>query len=130
MEIDKDLARAARQNLRSHVNVIVNCRSGAKPPLPSSDIIYVNAGSTAPLRVWLDALRPEGRLVFPLTPGSGRGAMLRVTGFQAAWLQISYAMPISSRASVRKCLSRNDAWRERTPKVPCATFASLLRLLS
>jgi protein-L-isoaspartate(D-aspartate) O-methyltransferase len=79
MEIDEDLARAAKQNLKARTNVFVCRRSGAKSPLPLSDIIYVNAGSTAPLRVWLDALRPRGRLVFPLTPGSGRGAMLRVT---------------------------------------------------
>lgn len=79
MEIDKKLATAAQHNLRARANVSVCARSGAKPPLPSSDIIYVSAGSTAPLRVWLDALRPGGRLVLPLTPGSGRGAMLRIT---------------------------------------------------
>jgi protein-L-isoaspartate(D-aspartate) O-methyltransferase len=97
MEIDNDLARTAKLNLRERSNVSVISRSGAKPPLPTSDIIYVNAGSTAPLRVWLDALKPGGRLVFPLTPGSGRGAMLRVTktqgGLAAAFVCEAYFVP-------------------------------------
>ena len=44
-----------------------------------SDVIYVNAGATEPLQVWLDALRPGGRLIFPLTPGWDYGGMLLVT---------------------------------------------------
>jgi len=107
IEIDKDLARAARQNLRPRVNVFVCCRSGAKRPIPSSDIIYVNAGSTAPLRVRLDALRPGGRLVFPLTPGSGRGAMLRVIrkpgGLAADFICDAYFIPcVGAQAALEK----------------------------
>ena len=44
-----------------------------------SDVIYVNAGATEPLQVWLDALLPGGRLIFPLTPGWDYGGMLLVT---------------------------------------------------
>jgi protein-L-isoaspartate(D-aspartate) O-methyltransferase len=47
--------------------------------LPKSDVIYVCAGATEPLQVWLDALSPGGRLIFPLTPGRDYGAMLLVT---------------------------------------------------
>jgi protein-L-isoaspartate(D-aspartate) O-methyltransferase len=52
--------------------------------IPDSDVIYVSAGATAPFDRWLDALRPSGRLLFPLTPdGSGgrpgMGNMLLVT---------------------------------------------------
>jgi protein-L-isoaspartate(D-aspartate) O-methyltransferase len=50
-------------------------RSGAEGPLPECDAIYVNAGATAPLDIWLDALRPNGRLLFPLTPADGPGGM-------------------------------------------------------
>jgi protein-L-isoaspartate(D-aspartate) O-methyltransferase len=39
-------------------------------------VIYVNAGATGPLPGWLDALRPGGRLLFPMTPAEGAGAML------------------------------------------------------
>ena len=39
----------------------------------------MNAGATHPLDAWLDALRPDGRLLFPLTPNEGMGGMLLVT---------------------------------------------------
>jgi protein-L-isoaspartate(D-aspartate) O-methyltransferase len=78
-EIDADLAGRATANLAAYSNVSVVHRSGAEGPLPPCDVIYVNAGATAPLDRWLDALRPGGRLLFPLTPAQGAGAMLLVT---------------------------------------------------
>ena len=59
--------------------VTVHGRSGTEGPLPECDVLYVNAGATGPLDVWLDALRPKGRLLFPMTPGEGAGAMLLIT---------------------------------------------------
>jgi protein-L-isoaspartate(D-aspartate) O-methyltransferase len=47
--------------------------------LPTCDVIYVNAGATDPMDVWLDALRPGGRVLFPLTPAQGAGGMLLLT---------------------------------------------------
>jgi protein-L-isoaspartate(D-aspartate) O-methyltransferase len=78
-EVDKDLADKASANLAEYPNVTVQNRSGVEGPLPECDVIYVNAGATAPLDVWLDALRPGGRLLFPLTGSQGFGAMLLVT---------------------------------------------------
>lgn len=78
-EIDPPLAERARENLASFPNVRVHSRSGAEEPLPACDVLYVNAGATEPLGVWLDALRPSGRLLFPLTPDAGAGAMLLIT---------------------------------------------------
>ncbi len=74
-EIEADLAERAATNLADLPNVKVEQRSGAEGPLPECDAIYVNAGATAPLDVWLDALRPNGRLLFPLTPSDGPGGM-------------------------------------------------------
>ncbi len=34
--------------------------------LESADVIFVNAGATRPSANWLDALSPDGRLLFPL----------------------------------------------------------------
>jgi len=83
-EIEPDLAERAKTNLANWPNVTVHCRSGSAGELPKTDIIYVNAGATAPLDLWLDALRPGGRLLFPLTPDAaggdpGPGGMLLVT---------------------------------------------------
>jgi protein-L-isoaspartate(D-aspartate) O-methyltransferase len=74
-EIEKDLAQQAAYNLGDLPQVRVEQRSGAEGPLPECDAIYVNAGATAPPSIWLDALRPNGRLLFPLTPSDGPGGM-------------------------------------------------------
>jgi protein-L-isoaspartate(D-aspartate) O-methyltransferase len=78
-EIDLELAERAGASLAQLPQVRVQARSGAAGPLPACDAIYVNAGATEPLAVWLDALKPRGRLLFPLTPATGAGAMLLVT---------------------------------------------------
>jgi protein-L-isoaspartate(D-aspartate) O-methyltransferase len=89
-EIEADLAARAATNLYDVRNVTVENRNAADGPLPPSDVIYVNAGATGPLDTWLDALRPGGRLLFPLTssdgPGGapGPGAMLLITRPQNA----------------------------------------------
>jgi protein-L-isoaspartate(D-aspartate) O-methyltransferase len=82
-EIEEDLAQRAAENLSDRTNVKVLHRSGSEGPLPDTDVVYVNAGATAPLDIWLDALRLDGRLLFPLTGGQGPrnevGGMLLVT---------------------------------------------------
>src|SRR5262249_11971273 len=82
-EIEEDLAQRAAENLSDRANAKVLHRSGAEAPLPDADIVYVNAGATAPRDIWLGALRPGGRLLFPLTGGRGPsndvGGMLLVT---------------------------------------------------
>jgi protein-L-isoaspartate(D-aspartate) O-methyltransferase len=78
-EIDKDLADKAAANLTGYANVVLENRSATEGHLPECDAIYVNAGATGPMDVWLDALRPGGRLLFPLTVANGFGAMLLVT---------------------------------------------------
>jgi protein-L-isoaspartate(D-aspartate) O-methyltransferase len=74
-EIEHDLAQNAIQNLSDFSNVAVQERLGSEAPLPVCDAIYVNAGATAPLNVWLDALELNGRLLFPLTPADGPGGI-------------------------------------------------------
>lgn len=74
-EIEPDLAERAARNLADFSNVTVHRRSGSEGLLPDCDAIYINAGATAPLDIWLDALRPNARLLFPLTPSDGPGGM-------------------------------------------------------
>lgn len=75
-ELEPELARRAQANLAEYPGVRLHARSGAEPPLPPGDVVYVNCGATAPLPLWLDALRPGGRLLLPLTAGDGSGRML------------------------------------------------------
>ena len=78
LEIDPELANRAATNLADYPNVVVEHRSGTEGTIPDADVIYVSAGATTPLTMWFDALRPNGRLIFPLTPAEGIGGMLLV----------------------------------------------------
>jgi protein-L-isoaspartate(D-aspartate) O-methyltransferase len=78
-EVEEDLAARARANLADCGNVRLHIRSAAEPPFPACDAIYVNAGASHPLPLWLDALRPGGRLVFPMTTNTRAGLMLALT---------------------------------------------------
>ena len=77
-EIEPDIAERAAANLARYPQVEVRARSGVED-LPAADAIYVNAAASHPLRAWLDALKPSGRLVFPLQAAGSTGAMLAVT---------------------------------------------------
>jgi protein-L-isoaspartate(D-aspartate) O-methyltransferase len=115
-EVDKDLAGKAQANLSDYPNVTVQNRSAAEGPLPECDVVYVNAGATAPLNAWLDCLRPGGRLLFPLTADKGFGAMLLVTrtddGFAARFV---------CPAAFIHCLNARD---EETAKKLAEAFVS------
>ena len=77
-EIAPDIAARAAANLARYRQVEVRARSGVED-LPQADAIYVSAAASHPVRAWLDALKPGGRLVFPLQAVSSSGAMLIVT---------------------------------------------------
>ena len=116
-EIEADLADRARENLRHLPNVTVVHASASEAPLPSANLIYVNAGATHPLASWLDALSLGGRLIFPLTPNEGFGGILLVTrrGHE------SYAASLVTRAAFIPCIGARD---DRTSKALSAAFES------
>ena len=119
-EIEHGFAKRAAEMLATFRYVTVHGRSGAEGLLPECDVLYVNAGATGPLEVWLDALRPNGRLLFPMTPADGAGAMLLVTkledgGFAARFLmQVQFVPCIGARneATAQRLSEafRNSAW--------------------
>ena len=78
-EIDEVLAARARENLREVHQAEVRTQSGVASNLPQADLIYVCAGAAQPSRMWLDALRLGGRLLFPLAPQDVFGGMLLIT---------------------------------------------------
>jgi protein-L-isoaspartate(D-aspartate) O-methyltransferase len=78
-EIDQSLADRARIALEPWPQVTVVHADGARGSFEPADAIVVSAGATHPLPAWLAALKLEGKLLFPLTPTRGPGAMAYVT---------------------------------------------------
>jgi protein-L-isoaspartate(D-aspartate) O-methyltransferase len=72
-EIDAELAGSARRNLEPFEGIAITCGDASKLSLPVSDIVYVNAGVTAPPGSWLQSLPVGGRIVFPWQPTSHAG---------------------------------------------------------
>jgi protein-L-isoaspartate(D-aspartate) O-methyltransferase len=114
-EVGKQMADKAAANLKDYSNISVRNRSGVEPPLPECDVIYVNAGATAPMDPWLDALRPGGRLLFPLTTTHGFGAMLLVTRKS----ENEFAARFIIQAAFVHCLGARD---EKTGKKLAEAF--------
>lgn len=86
MEVDDGLAGRARENLADFGWVEVREGDGSTDLPAELDAILVNAGVTHPLDAWLDALRPGGRMILPLTftsdgmPQSiGKGGVMLIT---------------------------------------------------
>lgn len=76
-EIDEQLASKARSNLASRPNVEI-IGDALTHPLPSVDVVFASAGSAIIPRPWVDALRPGGRMVLPLTGSKNIGVSLVV----------------------------------------------------
>jgi protein-L-isoaspartate(D-aspartate) O-methyltransferase len=96
-ELDAPLAERAATNLRSFGRVRIHSGNVLEHALPPADAIYVSAGATHPDRTWLDALKPEGRLLFPLTGSNNFGGMLLVqrkpAGFAARFISAAGFIP-------------------------------------
>jgi protein-L-isoaspartate(D-aspartate) O-methyltransferase len=109
-----ELAVQAGRNLGRYANVEVVYADGSTCDVGSRDVIFVNAGATHPMPIWLDRLRPGGRLLLPLTvalPGiaAGAGQMLKVVRNASA-----YSARFVSPVGIFHCTgARTDAANER-----------------
>ncbi len=79
VEIDEALAERARAALAPWPQVTVLCADGTHGPFKPADAIVASAGATHPPAVWLDAVKPGGKLLFPLTANEGLGIMAQLT---------------------------------------------------
>jgi protein-L-isoaspartate(D-aspartate) O-methyltransferase len=127
-EIETRLAKRARSNLADLACVTVHNRSGSEGRLPNCDVIYVSAGATAPLGTWLDALRPGGRLLLPLTPDEGAGGMLLAKRtiadtFEAHFLCRATFIPCAGARDYKTAQTLSDAFR----RSDCNNVQSLRR---
>src|SRR5262252_5147615 len=125
IEIDTQLAGRARNNLSYFANVEVIEGDGGEIDAGPADAILVNAGATHLRSIWLDSLRPHGRLIMPLTviddtDRGGEGRILKVTrqseGFTASFISEVRIFPCiggwdgDSNQRLKESLERDD-WK-------------------
>lgn len=79
VEIDEAMAERACKALGPWPQAAVIQGDGSRGRFQPADVIVVSAGATHPLQPWLGAIKPGGRLLFPLTPDKGSGAMTYLT---------------------------------------------------
>ena len=88
IEMDGGLAERARTNLAHLPQARVIHGDGCLVDPGPADAVYVNAGATHPLALWLESLSPGGRLLFPLVrwpwdasegTARGTGVVVKVT---------------------------------------------------
>ena len=116
-EIDDELAQRASENLEDRENVQVQNCSGTIGKLPVCDVIYVNAGATGPTSSWLDALKKEGRLLFPLTSTLGSGGMLLLqrvdeTLYSGKFISVANFIPCTGARDEKTAFELADKFKE------------------
>ena len=104
-EIEGALASRARSNLAAWPWARVEFRSGLTVPDEPVDLIYVSAGVQEFPRVWLDALSPRGRIIFPLVSRDSWGAVFMVRRGDGT----THPVRFISRASFVPCIGTQDA---------------------
>jgi protein-L-isoaspartate(D-aspartate) O-methyltransferase len=120
-EIEQELAEKARDNLRPFEGISVTHGDATRLQLPSSDLIYVNAGVAAPPLSWLQALNPHGRMIFPWRPSQAAGLAViisrRQAGFSVKPLMASWFIPCVGASDTVECTKIPDpreAWSARS----------------
>lgn len=154
VEFDPALAERARANLADLANVTVVQGDGAEWPREDVDAVYVNFAVERPAEAWIERLKPNGRLIFPLgvprpkpSPWGGthtlHGAGLCVTrkraGLAVRWLgQVSFvcaegrlSQPGEDRRALQAAFEtggmefvRSLVWREGAPPGRCCFTGS------
>jgi protein-L-isoaspartate(D-aspartate) O-methyltransferase len=95
VEIDPALAARARVALTPWPRVEVVVGDGANLFFEPVDVILASAGFNHPPAAWLDALKPGGRLLFPMTTRRAAGRMLLVTRAGATAFRAVFSTPVA-----------------------------------
>jgi protein-L-isoaspartate(D-aspartate) O-methyltransferase len=104
IDCEEALIELARRNLRGRQNVEVIHGDGCREVGGKADVIVMHAGFTRPHPLWLDALRPGGRLMLPLTNKNRQGTLFKITR-----LDMGYRAQGISGVEIFPCRGRGNA---------------------
>lgn len=107
IEYDAALAERAAANLAGERTIDVVHADGTRYDFDPADGIYVNAGATRPSPLWLDRLKPAGRLIMVLTAANRWGQVLKVQRLDAG-----YAATLLGPCGIIPCINGRDAVSE------------------
>jgi protein-L-isoaspartate(D-aspartate) O-methyltransferase len=128
LDCEKKLIDRARSNLREYENVEVICRDGCRDIGGKADVIIVHAGFTHPHPLWLESLRPNGRLLAPLTGRAREGTVVKITrlgrGYQAEAIRPIEIFPGKGRGTT-SLDERVTDWWERASALGALRFRSI-----
>ncbi len=122
IECDERLALRATNYLRSYRNVDVVHGDGCADIGGPADVIVVHAGFSHPHALWLQSLRPRGRLLVPLTQRDREGAVIKITrkggGFEAEAVQQIRIFPGQGRGTTALDDRVTDWWQRASALAP------------
>lgn len=128
LESDSRLAARAKANLHPYTNVDVVSADACRTIEARADVIIAHAGFTSPHPLWIRALRPNGRLLLPLTGPDREGTVIRITRqgsmFEAEAIRRIRIFPGQGRGA-GKLEARVTDWWERALALGPLRFRSI-----
>jgi len=122
IECEARLAARAAIYLRAYPNVEVVNGDGCHDIGEPADVIIAHAGFSHPHPLWLQSLRPRGRLLVPLTQRDREGAALKITrrgkGFVAEAVQQVRIFPGHGRGMTALDDRVADWWQRASALAP------------
>ncbi|MBB4372448.1 protein-L-isoaspartate(D-aspartate) O-methyltransferase [Bradyrhizobium sp. cir1] len=122
IECDERLAARAANYLHPYRNVEVVHGDGCEALDESADVIIVHAGFSHPHPLWLQSLRPRGRLLVPLTQRDREGAVIKINrrgkGFEAEAVQQIRIFPGQGRGMTALDDRVADWWQRAAALAP------------
>ncbi|MBR0716865.1 protein-L-isoaspartate O-methyltransferase [Bradyrhizobium liaoningense] len=122
IECDDKLAKRATANLQAYGNVEVINGDGVGDIGGPADAIIVHAGFSHPHPLWLDALRPKGRLLVPLTQRDREGTVMKIVrrgkGFEADAVRQIRIFPGQGRGATALDDRVADWWERASALAP------------
>jgi protein-L-isoaspartate(D-aspartate) O-methyltransferase len=122
IECDERLAARAANYLRGYDNVTLVHGDGCEDLIEPADVIIVHAGFSHPHPLWLQSLRPRGRLLVPLTQRDREGAVIMITrkakGFEAEAVQQIRIFPGRGRGATALDDRVADWWQRASALAP------------